>query len=121
MNWLIKFLGGHTKDEMERLSLVSDSWRTRATAAETTVALFKEIMTRERDRADKLLDERLAGESRRFDEPHAPPSMKPVGNSVSSWPRIKRELEKEHRVNDQGKSHAEVSREEIEKTIRLRE
>ena len=49
-----------------------------------------------------------------YKAPDSPPNMEPLGKSVSSWPRIRRELEKQHQVN----GNAEVSREEIEKGIR---
>lgn len=101
---IIRALGGFTNHEHELLRLEADSWRTRAIAAETTVALFKEIMQRREEAVP------------RYKEPEnpQPPNMKPVGNTLSSWPRIKRELEK----NDRVKNNAGVSREEIEKTIR---
>lgn len=110
---LIHALGGHTKHEMEKMALTCDAWRTRATASETTVELFKEIMTRERERSEKL-EKQIFGDGSKTQK-QDPPTMNPVGqNKVSSWPRIRRELENQHRV----KNNAQVSREEIEKTIR---
>ena len=100
---IIKFLGGYTKHEWELEQVTLDSWRTRAIAAETTVTLFSEIMTRERT------------EKKQEEAPILPPNLKPLGDRrVSSWPRIKRELERQNMV----KQDAQVSREEIEKTVR---
>jgi hypothetical protein len=111
IDFLVKFFGGYTKLEYDNLNASIESWRARSIAAETTVELFKEIVTRERERSDKIERDIMerAGTIK-------PPEMKPVGNSVSSWPRIRRELEKQNRVKD-----AEVSRAEIEKTIRGQE
>lgn len=107
-NWLIRALGGVPISELDVLNASLEGWRSRAIAAETSVALFKEIMTRDRERAE------------REDRPAAtppnptPPNMKPVGHTLSSWPRIKRQLERDHQV----KQDAQVPREEIERTIR---
>jgi hypothetical protein len=111
LNTIIKFLGGFTKEEKAIVDQLMESWRARAIASENSVALFKEIMTRDNQRYEKL-EEKLMGRARY--EPQDPPKMEPVGQSVSSWPRIKRELEKQSRVNE----NAEVSREKIEATIR---
>jgi hypothetical protein len=102
MDWLIKLFGGYTKGEMALHESVVESWRARCIAAETTVQLFKEIMTRDQERYEKLLE----GRSKYV--PQSPPELKPVGNSISSWPRIKRELEKQHRVNEETPTKAEV-------------
>lgn len=107
---IIKFLGGYTKHEIDLLNTSLDGWRGRAISAETSVQLFNEILSRERDSRARL-EEYLKPPQSAAQEA---PQMKPVGNSVSSWPRIRKELERQHRVND----HAGVSREEIEKTIR---
>lgn len=107
MDSLIKMLGGFTNHEYELLKVSEEAWRTRAIASETTVALFKEIMTRDQARLDQMTNARMPGQ--------APPEFKPVGDKqLSSWPRIRRELEKQNRV----KPGAEVPREEIERTIR---
>jgi hypothetical protein len=111
-DWLIVALGGHTKSERELHSQLVDNWRVRCLAAETTVELVKEILQKERERGERLMSQQVASE-----RGVRPPEMKPVGNSVSSWPRIKRELERLNRVND----NAEISREEIEKAIRSEE
>ena len=102
---LIKFFGGYTELELE-------GWRARAIASETTVTLITEVLTREREARAKLEERVFPTPMPRSQE--GPPDMKPLGNSVSSWPRIRRELEKRNRVND----NAEVSRETIEKGIR---
>lgn len=111
LNTIIKFLGGFTKEEKAIVDQLMESWRARAIASENSVALFKEIMTRDQQRYEKL-EEKLFGRAK-FERVE-PPDMQPVGQSVSSWPRIKRELEKQSRVNE----NAEVSREKIEATIR---
>lgn len=108
---IIKALGGYTKLEYENLDKTLESWRTRCTASETTVELFKDIVSRERERSDKIMERLFPDKSQQQQQP---PEMKPVGNSVSSWPRIRRELEK----LDREKSNAQVSRGEIEKEIR---
>src|SRR6516164_3731842 len=111
MNWFIKFLGGYTKDDMERQSLIADGWRTRAIAAETTVELFKDIVHRERERSDRIEKDIRSGKEFQK-ETISPPEMKPVGTSVSSWPRIRRELERQNRVSNNGvPSKEEVERE----------
>jgi serine/threonine protein kinase HipA of HipAB toxin-antitoxin module len=86
-----------------------DAWRSRAIAAETTVHLLTEILQRERESRARLEDKLTP----KLAEHSGPPELKPVGQSVSSWPRIRRELEKQHKVNE----NAEVSRAEIEKTL----
>lgn len=110
---IIKALGGYTESEYKILDSTCEAWRGRCVASETTVELVKEILTRERERSQRL-EERLFPNSK--PQQQQPPNMEPVGQSVSSWPRIKRELEKEHRVKD-----AQISREEIEKAIRGKE
>lgn len=115
MNWLIKALGGFTSYEYDMQQVTLESWRQRCIAAETTVSLFKEIMTREQNRAEKL-EERLVG-AHPSNENREPPNIDPIGDRrLSSWPRIRRELEKQNRAPD-----AKISREEIEKTIRSEE
>jgi hypothetical protein len=111
MTRLTKWLCG---GEIAALEGQVDAWRGRALAAETTVELIKEVLKREQDLREKLQTE-LVTEMR--PQSVKPPEMKPVGNTVSSWPRIRRELERRERV----KEDAEVSREEIEKTIRSQE
>lgn len=114
LDWIIHALGGFTKEEYRVLEATDEGWRMRALAAETSLALFKEIMTREEERS-KRLEERLFPNN--APQMQRPPEMNPVGqNKVSSWPRIKRELERLERV-----PNARVSREEIEKTIREKE
>jgi hypothetical protein len=108
MRWLVNLVAGQ---EIAALDKQVEAWRGRALSAETTVELVKEILKREQERGERLtseLSDRIRPQSIK------PPDMKPVGQSISSWPRIKRELEKQNRV----KENAEVSREEIEKTIR---
>jgi len=112
-DWLIVMLGGTTKRELAVHTAVCDGWRDRCLAAETTVTLFKDIVERERERSDKIETD-IRNRMHPENGMQGPPGMKPVGHALSSWPRIRRELEKSHRVND----NAEVSREEIEKTIR---
>lgn len=111
---IIKFLGGYTKYEYDLLASTTEGWRGRATAAETSVQLFNEIMTRERERAQRLEDKLSDIARGPQSQPQEAPRMQPVGNSVSSWPKIRREMEKMHRVNND----AQVSRGEIEKEIR---
>lgn len=112
-DFIIKFLGGRTSHEYEMEHASLESWRQRAIAAETTVELVKEIMARESDRA-KRLEERLLGDNHPQQPQEAPP-FNPVGEKrLSSWPRIRRELERQNRV----KENAEVPREEIERKIR---
>lgn len=108
---IIVALGGFTQRDKANWDQIQESWRTRCLAAETTVELVKEILTRERERSQRLED-RLFPNNK--PQQQQPPNMEPVGQSVSSWPRIRRELEKEHRV----KQNAQVPREEIERTIR---
>jgi hypothetical protein len=105
--------GGYTKLEYDNLAATIDGWRSRALASETTVELVKGILAKEQERSAKLT-ESLYNRVITPAHPTNPPDMKPVGNTLSSWPRMKRELEKKHRVKD----NAEVSREEIERTIR---
>lgn len=115
-DWLIVALGGYTEADKGNWDTIVDSWRARCIAAETSVELFKEIMTRERERSEKL-EEKLVG-AHPNSENQQPPNLNPVGDRrLSSWPRIRRELEKQSRVKD----NAEVSREEIERTIRERQ
>jgi hypothetical protein len=93
-NWLIIALGGYTERDKTSWEVISNSWRDRCLAAETTVELFKDIVQRERARSDKIesdLRERM------FPSETKPPNMKPIGNTISSWPRIKRELERQNR------------------------
>lgn len=106
-DWLITALGGFTKREHVEWDKLLESWRARCLAAETTVELMKEILTRERERSEKLT-EKLMGP--KIDLSNIkPPDMRPVGQSVSSWPRIRRELERQH---------AGISREETKETVR---
>lgn len=106
--------GGYTKHEYDLIQASQDAWRNRCVAAETSVSLFNEIMARERER-NKKLEDKMMGWDQEAKEVQQPPQMNPVGqNKVSSWPRIRRELERLHRVKD----NAPVSREEIEKNIR---
>ena len=108
---IIRALGGFTKSEFDIQQASLEGWRARAIAAETTVTLFKEIMTRESDRI-KILEEQLTKPQSQTSEA---PNLDPVGDRrLSSWPRIRRELEKQNRV----KPDAQVPREEIERTIR---
>lgn len=108
MDWLIKALGGIPRHEMELQKVVEESWRQRAIAAETTVTLFKEIMTRDQARLDNMLEKKQQPQQ-------MPPDLKPLGDRrMSSWPRIRRELENQNRV----RANAQVSREEIEKQVR---
>jgi hypothetical protein len=110
-DWLIIILGGRTKREAAMQDAIVENWRARCLAAETTVELVKEILTREqeaRTRMEEDLKDRL------YPRHITPPEMQPVGQSRSSWPKMRRELEKQHRVND----NAEVSREKIESEIR---
>ena len=111
INWIVKFFGGYTQLEYDLQAQLIESWTRRALASETTVELVKEILAKERERTDKI-------QSDLYDRLHpnqhqTPPEIKPLGNGRTSWPRIKRQLEKQNRVPD-----AEVSREEIEKGIR---
>jgi hypothetical protein len=108
-------LGGYTESDKANWDQIVESWRARSIASETTVELVKEIMQKERERGDRLINE--LRDNFKPSKDMRPPDMKPVGNSVSSWPRIKRELERQSRVND----NAEISREEIEKAIRSEE
>lgn len=97
MNWLVKFFGGYTKLEYDSAAALAESWRTRAIAAETTVELVKEILQKERERTDKIQSD-LYGRLHP-NQQQVPPEMKPLGNGRTSWPRIKRNLEREHRVS----------------------
>lgn len=108
---IITALGGFTERDHENWDKITESWRARCLAAETTVELVKEILTRERERSQRLED-RLFPNNK--PQQQAPPNMEPVGQSVSSWPRIRRELERQHQV----KPDAQVSRGEVEKEIR---
>ena len=109
-DFLIRALGGAPKHDWDLLNVTCDGWRSRAIAAETTVELFKEIMSR-----DKASARENAAREKEPDEPSFPPDLKPLGDRrVSSWPRIKRELERQNRV----KQDAQISREEIERTLR---
>ena len=113
-NFLIKALGGRTEHEYELAKTTADSWRTRAIAAETTVELFRDIVARERERSDRV-EERLTGQKAAPQPIQTGEPMQPLGSDKrSSWPRIRRELEREDRM----KSNAGVSREKIESEIR---
>ena len=109
-DFLIRALGGAPKHDWDLLNVTCESWRARAIAAETTVELFKEIMSR-----DKAMSANNAMPAKELEEQRFPPDLKPLGDRrVSSWPRIKRELERQNRV----KQDAQISREEIERTLR---
>jgi hypothetical protein len=104
-DFLIRALGGFTERE------VSDreaGWRARALAAEATVELFKDIVKRERDRSDKIENDIRERMYPRHQEQQQPPNMKPIGNTISSWPRIKRELERQNRAPNETPSKSEV-------------
>lgn len=111
---IIKLLGGYTRHEYELQNTSLDGWRNRAISAETSVQLFNEILSRERESRTRL-EEYLSGPKHQDQQA---PNMKPVGNTMSSWPRIRRELEKRDRGSMKEANDAGVSREEIEKTIR---
>ena len=114
-DFLIRALGGAPKHDWDLLNVTCESWRARAIAAETTVELFKEIMSRDKASARENAALQNAIEREVAQEQAFPPDLKPLGDRrVSSWPRIKRELERQHMV----KQNAEVSREEIERAIR---
>ena len=119
LNWLIKFLGGFTQQEFNLRTVVLDSWRTRAIAAETTSDLYKDILTKEKEEIQRIRDL-----MREYKQPvesaermSQPPNMKPItNNTMSSWPRIKRELERRDRVSNAAPTkeevHARISQEE---------
>jgi hypothetical protein len=101
-DWLIVLLGGYSKRERAAQDQILESWRSRCLAAETTVALVKEILVREQERTERLMNP-----TRPNTELH-PPEMQPVGTSRSSWPRMRRELEKRDRMKDTAPDNAEV-------------
>ena len=106
-DFIITALGGFTKREHELNDKLIESWRVRATAAETTVELMKEILQRERERSERLMENIGPKHSEM-----KPPELNPVGDRrLSSWPRIKRELERQNR-------DAQISREETKETVR---
>jgi hypothetical protein len=94
-DWLIVMLGGVSKSQFDQ---ALEGWRARALAAETTVSLFNDIIARERERSDRIEQDIR---ERAFPAPapkQKPPQAKPIGSTISSWPRIKRELEKRDRI-----------------------
>ena len=107
-DFIITALGGFTKREHDLNDKLIESWRVRATAAETTVELMKEILQRERERSERLMENFKP----RNQDQAKPPEMNPVGDRrLSSWPRIKRELERQNR-------DAQISRTETQETVR---
>lgn len=104
-NWLIRALGGVPKHDYDMLNAMLEGWRGRAIAAETSVSLFKEIMTR-----DKEIVAQNAENARALMQNPIPPNMQPVGNTISSWPRIRREMERQHRAKSDGSSVEEKVR-----------
>ena len=117
MKWLIKVLGGYTKDDLEKMSLTVDAWRTRAIAAETTSDLYKDILQREREQIE-IIRNSIQDRMQQRTSNVQPPEMEPLGNGRTSWPRIRRELERRDQVRSNPPTkeevHAEISREETQ-------
>ena len=99
MSWF----GWYSRVEYQLLETQLLSWRERAIAAETTVELVKEILTREQKAREKLEETLFQARPQ-----ESAPEMKPVGNTLSSWPRIRREMEKMHRANEGTPTKGEV-------------
>lgn len=120
--WLIKFLGCRTQDEFQALDIQLEVWRGRAIAAETSVALFKEIMERDAKRMEKLEEKYTGGYLRQGMANPQPPGDKPLGNGIASWPRIKRQMERDHRVKEgpptKEEVHAQISGSQVEEEVR---
>jgi hypothetical protein len=95
--WLWKWLG--CSDKVLSLEVQLEAWRARAIAAEANVELLKEML--------KVTKAPTSTEHREA------PSFEPIRPQFGSWPRMRRKLEEMERVKN-----AQVSREEIEKTIR---
>jgi hypothetical protein len=100
-DWLHKWLGFTAK--VESLEAQLEAWRSRAIAAEANVELLREMMKERRPTE--------LGSSR---EQKEAPSFEPIRPQFGSWPRMRRKLEEMERV----KPNAQVSRGEVEKTIR---
>jgi hypothetical protein len=106
--WLIKLLGGYTALEYNNLDAALESWRARVLGAESNAELVKGLLTQERERSERLMDHIIHPRPEGPRSEITAPNMQPIGNTISSWPRIRRKLEFEHRVKEEIPTKEEV-------------
>lgn len=100
-NFIIKFFGGYTEDDLKRHDEIVDSWRSRALHAEEKLESLESEISIKDAKIDQLIELVIISKNVTTPLPKEEVELSdaaPIQMNRMSWPRLKSKLERQHAI-----------------------